>query len=190
MPIGHQVVHKVKKDKLVFVNPGDKEPEIDMVETLADEEQDDEDKGDLSGVSDEDMETVLLDLKKREKPPLAECMREFCDQLTQSLKESKVFNMQWGKNETDKIEWRILMDSEHMDIGNLVVPSSPSIKELNVLYDCSMVENFLALVFPSIAGHAKLIDKFHSNPRSSMYVTVKCEKIMFFNEASNDPDEK
>jgi len=82
------------------------------------------------------------------------------------------------------------MDSEHMDIGNLVVPSSPSIKGLNVLYDCSMVENFLALVFPSIAGHAKLIDKFHSNPRSSMYVTVECEKIMFLNEASNDPDEK
>ena len=42
--------------------------------------------------------------------------------------------------------------------------------------------------FVDITGHAKLIDEFHADPKSTWYHTVKKEKILFNDELADDPD--
>ena len=42
--------------------------------------------------------------------------------------------------------------------------------------------------FPSITGHALLVDKYLSDPRAPFYTTIANEKIVFHDAKDSDPD--
>ena len=95
--------------------------------------------------------------------------------------------MQWGENEGQHIDCKIHGDMDYFDVGSFKVPTSPEIPSLDVLYDQSVAGNYFELIFSSVERHAKLIDKYHTNPKSAMYQTVLHDKIKFYDETAADP---
>ena len=54
--------------------------------------------------------------------------------------------------------------------------------------DVNLSHVFFDKLFPNVKGHAKLIDKYFQDPRSSMHATVKNDKIVFHDPEADDPD--
>jgi len=92
-----------------------------------------------------------------------------------ALKDAKVFSMQWGKAKSEKIEWKIHAHADYTTTGDLVIPSSSDIPELDTLFNCSMADKFFKCMFLDITGHASKIDKYHSNPKLSMFMSMQNE---------------
>ena len=86
------------------------------------------------------------------------------------------------------ITWDILRDTEylyendHIQFDN---DSSIIMKELN--WD-NLNETFFDHIFPSIEGHAKMIDEYLSDHRAEFHKTVHTSKIKFDDPEANDPD--
>jgi hypothetical protein len=57
-------------------------------------------------------------------------------------------------------------------------------------FENSIQENFFEHIFPSVEGHAKIIDKFLADPRAPFHETVKNREIAFFDSNDDNADWK
>ncbi len=96
----------------------------------------------------------------------------------------KKFNLRWGPGDDEVINWKILADGKHITEDPLDVPNSVdyyvSVDEGNQLSDDTDLNDlFFEQFFPSVVGHAKIIDEFYADHRSPFHTTVTNDKIKF-----------
>ena len=97
-----------------------------------------------------------------------------------------------GKGDDEVVDWKILGDDEHITEDPISIPctvayTSPAKDyELDDMTDLNKL--FFDEFFPSVVGHAKVIDDFHADPRSPFYTTVMNDHITFDDPVADDPD--
>ena len=72
--------------------------------------------------------------------------------------------IKYGRAETDTVVWIILKDNESINIPMGPLPIGSVLKK-DVDATTSLAQNFLDLLWPSIAGKSKVIDSMTSDPR-------------------------
>ena len=125
------------------------------------------------------------------KDPLKASADDFCGLDKESLREAATYEMRYGKEEGDIIVWKILQDSDSIDLGMPDMDGDSRFKRnIDLNEDTDLGDVFFAEFFPSIIGHAKLIDEYHADPRSAYYSTTINDNIIFHDENAQDPDWK
>ncbi len=86
--------------------------------------------------------------------------------------------------------WKIHSDGEHITDDPLKVPEEVDFNNID-LNDKSLIETFFESFFPSVKGHAALIDKYHQNASTPYYHTViRNDSLKFHDDDADDPDWK
>jgi hypothetical protein len=161
------------------VDPSEEEQEFDHV------------PHDASNPSPEDDETAT-----QRGSVIENSTKDFCALPNDILADAKVFDYHYGPDNDEIIKWQILEDGCHIgpDEDFLVVPEASAFKKA-IAFDpadpdsCDYNKVFFDDFFPSIEGHARLMDEFYSDPSSPYYATVQADKIKFEDlESSEGPD--
>jgi len=171
LPDEHQYVFLTRK-KLYAMKPGSEEPpfdhELHMIQTCA----------------------TIDDLKKK-KTPSQESTDEFLSTGKYHIAGSTIFEHKFGKGDDDYIAWKIHGDTEYVNIPFKLpekveykkdLPWNPTVANNN--YNTLFFDKF----FPSIKGHAAIIDKYLSSPECEFHNTVVNDKIVFHDPEAEDPD--
>jgi hypothetical protein len=109
----------------------------------------------------------------------------------ESLREAATYDMRYGKEEGDIIVGKILQDSDSIDLGMPDMDGDNQFKKnIDLNEDTDLGDVFFTEFFPSIIGHAKIIDEYHADQRSPYYSTVNNDNIIFHDENAQDPDWK
>jgi len=87
--------------------------------------------------------------------------------------------MLYGNWVGKSIDWEILVDSMHHEDVNFKPPTRSNVIEADIDFDNNAGVVFFKHIFPSVEGHAKIIDKYLSNPAAEYYSTVQSHKIQF-----------
>mmetsp|Transcript_9413 Transcript_9413/g.20280 ORF Transcript_9413/g.20280 Transcript_9413/m.20280 type:complete len:903 (+) Transcript_9413:61-2769(+) len=123
-----------------------------------------------------------------------ECVQEFLSLSLEEQKSAKSYAQKFGPGEGEAIQWTILADNEQIvtdAMGEEAANKSPFKVDIPWDPDVNKVdynETFFKFFFPSLAGKAKLLDKWLSDPRCPRYDTAKNDKIVFHREDDEDPD--
>jgi hypothetical protein len=135
---------------------------ITVVEDGEEEKQHDHD----NQLAAEDLAEITQKPAQKELPE-KESINKFCSLETYTLSSTKKFDLRWGPGNDEVINWKILADGEHITEDSLDVPNSVdyvSADEDNELSDDTDLNDlFFDQFFPSIVGHAKIIDEFHAD---------------------------
>ena len=97
-----------------------------------------------------------------------------------TLKAATSFAMFWGKGNDDFVLWEILSDTDYITDNDFKPPDTANV--INPKFDFTtddIAQNFFQYVFPSIVGHAKIIDKYLSDQRAPYFETVQMIKLFF-----------
>jgi hypothetical protein len=101
------------------------------------------------------------------KDPLKASADSFSGLDKESLCEAATYEMRYGKEEEDIIGWKILQDSDSIDLGMPDMDGDNQFKKnIDLNEDTDLGDVFFTEFFPSIMGHAKIIDEYHADPRS------------------------
>jgi len=128
--------------------------------------------------------------KKKKMSPMNKCQADFAALSKDVRAEAKVFEMTYGKNPSECLQWEILGDQEHHIDNAFVPPTSSDVVNSCFDFEADMEKNFFDHIFPSVTGHAAIIDKYLADPRATYYETVKNHKITFLDDSEPDPDWK
>ena len=124
--------------------------------------------------------------QKKKVLPMNRCQQEFAKLSKTTLVMAKVFTMTYGKGEADCVDWQILGDMEYHYDTDFKPPMSSNVIKPVINFDKEFNAHFFEHIFPSVTGHATIIDKFLSDPRAPYYDTVKSHQIKFHDP--HDPD--
>jgi len=174
LPCDDNKVINVSRNKLSVLAPGEDE---DVVRHLTQAEK-------LQQI------TVEEEEKKKKQSPMVKCQAEFAKLSKEVLAEATVFTMTYGSKEAEFIDWEILGDQEYHYDTIFRPPTSSNVVSSSFDFECSIQENFFEHVFPSVVGHAEIIDKFLSDPRATYHDTVQSHNILFHDANDDDPDWK
>jgi hypothetical protein len=162
---------------ITVVKDGEEEKEHDHVNQLAAE--------DLAEITQKPAQKEL---------PAKESINKFCSLETDTLSSTKKFDLRWGPGNDEVINWKMLADGEHITKDPLDVPNSVDYvsadEENEFSDDTDLNDLFFERFFPSVVGHAKIIDEFHADHRSPFHSTVTNDKIKFEDPEAKDPDWK
>ena len=100
-----------------------------------------------------------------------------------AIVDSKVFILPYDKN-GDSIVWAIKESSDDVHLNHFE-PEAPVI-DINI--NDYFSDNFFKHVFPSIHGHAKIVDTYLKDTRSTYFNTYRNRKFQFHDEKHDDPD--
>ena len=115
--------------------------------------------------------------------------KEFCMLDTNTLQSIAVSNDRWGTKEDELINWDILPDSKHITEDPFEMPDGVKFKkEIEWEEGFDLNDIFFQHFFPSVEGHAKIIDRFNGNIKSPYYSTVINDNIVFDDVNADDPD--
>ena len=98
--------------------------------------------------------------------------------------------MRYGVLPEESIDWDILGDTEHHHDMEFQPPTSARVVTSNFDFEVPIQNNFFENVFPSIVGHAHIIDKFLLDPRATFHSTTVASNIKFHDPDDDDPDWK
>ena len=98
--------------------------------------------------------------------------------------------MLYGNGVSKSIDWEILASSMHHEDVNFKPPTRSNVIGADIDFDNNAGVVFFKHIFPSVEGHAKIIDKYLSNPAAEYYSLVWSHKIQFFDVDDKDPDWK
>jgi len=100
------------------------------------------------------------------------------------------YQHRYGKGADDYIDWSILANGEHVtDLPLMPEPEVQYRKEIE--WDAEDMDHnkvFFEHFFPSIVGHAAIIDEYLLDPRCEYKLTVASQHIKFHDDEANDPD--
>jgi hypothetical protein len=178
-PANHKAVHLIRR-RLTVVQNGENEDQNDGSE-----------HHNLSEVQLEE-ELILADKNNKRKKGsfYADSIKDFVCLDRETLRETRLFEMKYGEMDDDAVNWKILRDTEHItkDEDPLTYPD-----ELDIQHDIDFDDEHLETIlfrdfFPSILGHAKLMDEYLADPRAKYFATVRNGRIKFYDEDNNDHD--
>lgn len=177
LPMEENIIKNITRSKLSVLAPFDEEiatPVIDQADQL---EQ-------ICGEKDSTS-------KDKSKNPILRSQKEFKKLDKETKRDATNFEMCWNKKDPkDVINWKIFADNEHYTDRNFSPPTDSILELSNFDLNKTVTENFFEAIFPSIKGHAKVMDKFLSDERAPYYETVKQDRIIFHDEDADDPDWK
>jgi hypothetical protein len=172
LPVGNQVVYILRRNMLKVIPPDEEEPEFDHARDLAEASVD-----------------VTPTVARND--PIKASADGFCTLDKDSLCGALTYDMRYGKEVGDKIVWRILRDSESMDLGMPDMDGTEQFKkDIDLDEDTDLGDVFFSEFFPCIVGHAAIIDDFHGSRRSHYYSKIQNDNIKFHDENAEDPDWK
>ena len=126
--------------------------------------------------------------------PQIQSANEFCERDDDDIKNENTFEMKYKDfNTKDEkvLEWKILKDNEYINWGELQFDIQLAEWKKEIAIDAdekNLIDIFFEHFFPCIKGHAKLLDKFHSNRNSPYYHTYKNDQMKFHDQNADDPD--
>jgi hypothetical protein len=91
--------------------------------------------------------------------------------------EAKVFCTTYGNDPTEFFDWEILGNQENHIDKVFMPPTSSNVVNSSFVFDAPFMQNFFDHIFPSVEGHAAIIDKYLADPRATYYKTIKSHKI-------------
>ena len=100
-----------------------------------------------------------------------------------AVRNSKSFEFPYNKD-GGAVTWDIKDAGDDVNLTTF----EPEACNIEIDMNDSFSNNFFKHVFPSIKGHAKLMDAFLSDEKATYYHTVKNKKLKFFNADADDPD--
>jgi len=161
--------------KLKVLAPGEEEPEqhATLEEITATEEAE-------------------AEAASKKKTILQQSIDDFKKQSREEITTAALYEMNLTKDVS--VDWQILPDGEHIthqNNDNLIpfrCPDKLVFKREIDFINRPLHEIFFNEFFPSLKGHAALIDEYHSSIKSDWYHTVKKEKITFNRPDDDDPD--
>jgi hypothetical protein len=172
LPVGNQEVFILRRNMIKVVLENEEEAEFDHATDLAEAYAD-------------------VTPQVTRKDPLKASADSFSGLDKEILREAATYEMRYGKEEGDRIVWKILQDSDSIDLGMPDMDGDSQFKKnIDLNEDTDLGDVFFTEFFPSIIGHAKIIDEYHADPRSPYYSTVNNDNIIFHDENDPDPDWK
>ena len=134
----------------------------------------------------------LHEVRRALLPEQTSSVDAFCSMDDDTVKQAKNYHQKYGKEEDGKsIEWKIYGDNEYIKETDdpLQYPQEAKYQK-DIDPDRPFDETFFSHFFPSVTGHAKVIDEFLSDARCSMRTTVINENIKFHDAEAANPDWK
>jgi hypothetical protein len=174
LPAGDNIVGNITRSKLTVLAPGDEESAEQI----------------NNSTQAEVMEEIMREDKVK-LTPATKSQKEFMKLSDETLKAATSFAMFWGKGNDDFVLWEILSDTDYITDNNFKPPDTANV--IDPKFDFAtddIARNFFQYVFPSIVGHAKIIDKYLSDQRAPYFETVQNDKIVFYDPDDPDPDWK
>ena len=160
-----------RKQRLSVLEKGEQEKEYDRQEPVLEYKDSDDDDEDKYWTS----LTCFKGKGKLSKNQIAE------------LTEVDVF---YGNQPDEFFKWEILADNNHISRNHLEVPEEPVVSDAFDFEKRNLEDIFFDELWLSIKGRGRIIDTYHSDRRSSLYVTVQNDKIRFHDPEEADPDWK
>jgi hypothetical protein len=135
LPLDQNVIQNISRTKLTVVNDGEEEKPYD-----------DTDKLDEVAINSDVDESSPVKKKTTED--------EFCNANNDSLSSAMCYNMQWGPDSSDVVEWKILKDSEFVmdDDCPFDIPDTVEFSEVDQSQLDDPCEFFFKYIFPDITG--------------------------------------
>ena len=115
--------------------------------------------------------------------PWIQASRNFIKLSKESVQDSKSFELPYNKD-GGAVTWDIKYTGDDVNLQAF----EPEAISIDVDMKDSFSNNFFKHVFPSVKGHAKLMDKFLSDERLTYYYSVENRRIQFFEEDTDDSD--
>jgi hypothetical protein len=107
----------------------------------------------------------------RKEDPMKASAKLFCGMEKDIIATATTYHMQYGNAEGEVIDWKIVPDDEHLDWAMPDIPTNVEfLREIPLDVDSDLCDVFFEEFFPSVKGHAKLIDEFHSNSKSPYFL--------------------
>jgi hypothetical protein len=130
--------------------------------------------------------------RRKAKPgPLRQSEIDFVKLSEDNLEAMNEYEMKYDKD-GNSLKWKILQDTEYLkqDDDRMKYPDGPTLlREIDFgSGDKSLADIFFDEFFPSIVGHALLMDKYLSDIRAGYHTTVMNKKIQFSDPSDDDPD--
>jgi hypothetical protein len=174
LPAGNQDVNVKRRNLITVLEDGEEEKEHDHTNQLAEE------------LAETHPPTAA------KEAPAKNSTDKLCALDAETIAAATVFGLKWGQGEDKVVNWKMLGDNEHITEDPLIIPDSvvhdspACATELTDVTDLNKL--FFDEFFPSVVGHAKIIDKFHADPRSPFHTAVKNDRIAFHDPEADDPD--
>jgi hypothetical protein len=171
LPANNNIVENITRSKLTVLAPGDEESA----------EQ-------IKNATQADVLQEIMSADKQKLTPVTKSQQEFMNLSTETLKAATSFAMFWGKGNDDYDLWEILGDMKHITDNEFKPPETENVVHTGFDFRTdNFTQNVFQHVFPSIAAHAKIIDKYLSGKRAPYFETVKNDKIVFHDPDDADP---
>lgn len=168
LPFENNVVKHIERKLLHVLSAGEDEPASDPAHLCDD-------------IAD------AINKRKQNKSPWSISVDEFLDQPKEALATATQFEAKWGEEQEQRQIWMILKDEEYITDSNFKLPEKAKLK---LDRNASLYELFFDSFFPSVQGHAALLDKYLSDSRADYHTTYKNRKFKFHDEQDDDPDWK
>ena len=118
---------------------------------------------------------------------------DFCSMSEKDIAVAKSFEMRYGNNDGDRINWEILADNIHIQEDDDDCMNIPNQAELIPEIDLEtpqLSSTFFKHFFPDTTGHAKIMDDYLSDSQANFHETYVNDKIQFHDPDDPDPDWK
>ncbi|KAL7554128.1 hypothetical protein ACHAWF_017536 [Thalassiosira exigua] len=195
LPTGHNEV-AVPRKPIKLLEKGAEEPPYDPKLKVGEEvlEELHDAGGEIDGVDANANENE--NVKKKGKVNYeAESYKSFLELPQDAQAHAKSFDLKYGPNDEDVLQWSILGDTEQItkdEMDHGAAKKSPIKKDIDWKpdpndndYNAMLFDHF----FPGVEGKAAVLDKYLNQPHCTMHRTVQNDKIKFNRPDSDDPDE-
>jgi hypothetical protein len=143
----------------------------------------------------DDPENLGKEEEEAEESEMKKSIKAFLALDDESLRTANLFNMKYGPEAHEVIEWKILGDTEYITPDQDPLKEYPEQVQLQkeIHFEITEDVNKLADIlfedfFPCIKGHTAKMDQYCSHPRSSNYETVRLNSVKFHDPNAADPD--
>lgn len=128
--------------------------------------------------------------RPKKMTPEQKALDDFLNLSDEDVCKLETIEIPWGRDgcANQKIVWKVHGETDHITESPWQVPDSPGPDLSHVDFDAPIIDNFFEHVFPDVKGHAKIIDKFLSDPRAKHHKTHNQLGHKFHDETAEDPD--
>jgi hypothetical protein len=132
---------------------------------------------------------TMIEPKPKEVHPMKQSELDFLALPEEDRKLINEYEMKYDKH-GNSLKWKIFQDKEYITKAEdpMVYPDGPVLLR-DIGFDTKGLSDiFFDEFFPSVDGHARLMDEYLQDPRASYNTTVINDKVKFYDETDDDPD--
>ena len=144
------------------------------------------------------VDEAMLDEIKAKDASQTKSAKLFCAQSDKDLSKATECEVRYGKDEDAFVKYKIHRENEHvmedpLDPHNQGDAAFNPALDADIDLDAPLYKTFFDHIFPSVEGHAKIMDKIITNPNFARYGTScpRGKPVMTFHDpTAEDPDWK